>query len=47
VRASRNIAQSAGKDGWEKLPACRGRHPHLQRFYSCGRNLHLIGLWSK
>jgi hypothetical protein len=42
--ASRNIAESAGRAGWEKLPACRGRHPHLQRFYTCGKNLRLIVL---
>jgi hypothetical protein len=37
--ASRNIAEAAGRDGWEKLPVCRGRHPHLQRFETCGRQL--------
>jgi hypothetical protein len=42
--ASRNIAEAAGRDGWQKLPACRGRHPHLQRFYNCGKNLRLIVL---
>jgi hypothetical protein len=42
--ASRNLQQAAGRDGWEKLPACRGRHPHLQRFYGCGKKLHLIVL---
>ena len=42
--ASRNIADAAGRDGWESLPACRGRHPHLQRFESCGRPLKLMVL---
>ena len=41
---SRNIQEAAGRDGWEKLPACRGRHPHLQRFSPCGRPLRLIVL---
>ena len=40
--ASRNIAEAAGRDGWEKLPVCRGRHPHLQRFETCGRQLRLM-----
>ena len=42
--ASRNISAAAGRDGWEALPACRGRHPHLQRFDPCGRNLRLMVL---
>jgi hypothetical protein len=43
--ASRNIQETAGRDGGDKLPACRGRHPHLQRFYPCGeRRLRLIVL---
>lgn len=42
--ASRNIQDAAGKSGWEALPACRGRHPHLQRFENCGRNLRLMVL---
>lgn len=42
--ASRNIQQASGKDGWENLPGCRGRHPHLQRFEDCGRHLRLIVL---
>jgi hypothetical protein len=43
-QASRNIADAAGRDGWESLPACRGRHPHLQRFESCSRPLKLMVL---
>ncbi|MGH3274124.1 MAG: DrmB family protein [Streptosporangiaceae bacterium] len=43
-RASRSIQDAAGRDGWAKLPACRGRQPHLQRFVSCGKPLKLIVL---
>lgn len=42
--ASRSIAQAAGRSGWEVLPRCRGRHPHLQRFTGCGNRLHLMVL---
>jgi hypothetical protein len=42
--ASRNIQEAAGSNGWQKLPTCRGRHPHLQRFNPCGKNLRLIVL---
>jgi len=42
--SARNIQDAAGHDGWEKLPACRGRHPHLQRFSPCGNPLRLIVL---
>lgn len=41
---SRSIQEAAGSGGWEKLPPCRGRHPHLQRFYTCGKRLKLIVL---
>jgi hypothetical protein len=41
---ARNIQEAAGRDGWDKLPACRGRHPHLQRFTPCGKRLRLIVL---
>ncbi|MBR0730369.1 DUF1998 domain-containing protein [Bradyrhizobium japonicum] len=30
--ASRNMAHAFGKSGRETLPACRGRHPHMDRF---------------
>ena len=30
--ASRSLAQAFGKAGKENLPACRGRHPHLDHF---------------
>ncbi len=42
--ASRSVADASGRDGWEALPACRGRHPHLQRFEPCGQPLRLIVL---
>ncbi len=42
--AARNVSQASGKDGWEALPACRGRHPHLQRFEQCGKPLKLMVL---
>jgi hypothetical protein len=41
---SRNIQEAAAGSGWEKLPVCRGRHPHLQRFSPCGKRLRLIVL---
>lgn len=42
--ASRVISEAAGRDGWKKLPACRGRHPHLQRFEACSQPLKLVVL---
>ncbi|WP_411741389.1 MULTISPECIES: DrmB family protein [unclassified Rhodococcus (in: high G+C Gram-positive bacteria)] len=42
--SSRNVSQASGRDGWEALPTCRGRHPHLQEFEPCGRNLRLMVL---
>jgi hypothetical protein len=42
--ASRNMQNAAGKDGPAALPTCRGRHPHLQRFEPCGRDLRLMVL---
>ncbi|TVZ00013.1 DUF1998 domain-containing protein [Trebonia kvetii] len=41
---SRSLQEAAGSGGGDKLPACRGRHPHLQRFYQCGKRLKLIVL---
>ncbi|MCU8245359.1 DUF1998 domain-containing protein [Vibrio vulnificus] len=32
--AKRNLAQAFGKAGKDNLPACRGRHPHLDKFDS-------------
>lgn len=42
--ASRNVSAASGKDGSANLPVCRGRHPHMQRFESCGNELRLIVL---
>ncbi|WP_435242075.1 DrmB family protein [Streptomyces cucumeris] len=39
-----NIMDASGRDGWENLPRCRGRHPHLQQFSPCGKNLRLMVL---
>jgi hypothetical protein len=41
---SRGLRDALGRGGWENLPACRGRHPHLQRFYPCGKPLRLMVL---
>lgn len=42
--ASANIQRAAGRAGSQNLPACRGRHPHLQQFSRCGRPVRLIVL---
>ena len=42
--ASRSIAQAAGRAGMAVLPRCRGRHPHLQRFAGCDRQVRLMVL---
>jgi len=31
-KAKRNLAQAFGKAGKENIPACRGRHPHLDKY---------------
>ncbi|HEY6856873.1 MAG TPA: hypothetical protein VI194_11775, partial [Mycobacterium sp.] len=42
---SRSIHEASGSGGWENLPLCRGRHPHLQQFApSCGKPLKLTVL---
>lgn len=41
---SRSVTDAAGQDGWQALPRCRGRHPHLQQFTGCGRPLRLMVL---
>ena len=43
-KAARNLSEAAGRDGSKVLPRCRGRHPHLQRFTSCGKPLRLMVL---
>lgn len=40
----RSIQDATGRDGWENLPRCRGRHPHLQQFEDCGKRLRLMVL---
>jgi MrfA Zn-binding domain len=42
--AAGNIQRAAGRAGSANLPACRGRHPHLQQFGRCGKSLRLIVL---
>ncbi|MFD7008094.1 DrmB family protein [Rhodococcus jostii] len=42
--ASTNIQKASGRDGSDNLPRCRGRHPHLQRFETCGNPLTMIVL---
>lgn len=35
--AARSMAQAFGADGQTNLPACRGRHPHLNKYEEgCG-----------
>lgn len=33
--AARSLVHAFGKEGQENLPACRGRHPHLDKFEEC------------
>ncbi len=41
--ASKNMSQAFGQPGKENLPACRGRHPHLDRFDDdCGEQPRVI-----
>lgn len=42
--AAANMLEASGPDGWQHLPACRGRHPHLQQFGPCQRALRLMVL---
>ena len=44
--AIRNVQEASGLKGRTRLPRCRGRHPHLQRFEACGRPLRLMVLGS-
>lgn len=42
---SRNLQEATGRQGQQKLPSCRGRHPHLQQFTpGCDAPLRLIVL---
>jgi hypothetical protein len=40
--AERSMREAVGTGGEEKLPICRGRHPHLDRFEKCGENSKLM-----
>lgn len=42
--ARRNVSAAAGGEGYRQLPRCRGRHPHLQRYFPCGKRLRLMVL---
>ena len=42
--ARRQVQEASGRNAWEALPACRGRHPHLQQFEDCRRPLRLTVL---
>lgn len=45
--APRSMAQAFGKSGKENLPACRGRHPHLDMFEAkCGEEARAVLLGS-
>jgi hypothetical protein len=40
----RNVSEAAGTRGAANLPACRGRHPHLQTYSPCDKPLKLMVL---
>ncbi|MFB8032344.1 DISARM system phospholipase D-like protein DrmC [Streptomyces sp. NPDC056004] len=42
--ADRSMAEAMGKRGEQELPACRGHHPHLGTFDTCGENVRTIAL---
>lgn len=42
--ARSSMAQAFGREAWKKLPACRGRHPHLAVFEDCGAETRTLGL---
>ena len=33
--AQRGMLEATGRDAKQKLPSCRGRHPHLDAFFAC------------
>lgn len=41
---SRGMLEAVGPRSAEKLPMCRGRHPHLDAFYKCGQRGRLLML---
>ncbi len=44
--AARSLVHAFGKEGQENLPACRGRHPHLNKFEECDETPRTILLGS-
>lgn len=42
--ARMSMAQAFGQEAWKRLPACRGRHPHLASFEPCGAQTRTLGL---
>lgn len=42
--ARSSMAPAFGQEAWKKLPACRGRHPHLGVFEGCGAETRTLGL---
>ena len=40
--AARSLVHAFGREGQENLPACRGRHPHLNKFEKCDERLRAI-----
>lgn len=40
----RGMREATGRDAEKRLPYCRGRHPHLDAFYPCGRQGRLMML---
>lgn len=43
-RQSRGMREAVGPKAAEKLPMCRGRHPHLDAFYKCDQRGRLLML---
>ncbi|MEV0630530.1 DUF1998 domain-containing protein [Nonomuraea wenchangensis] len=41
-KAERNIREAMGRRGRERLPHCRGRHPHLGTFTGCQEQPHVL-----
>lgn len=41
---SRNMQLAQGRSGMERLPGCRGRHPHLGRYEACAEPSRLLVL---
>lgn len=43
-KARMSMAQAFGQAASKRLPACRGRHPHLAAFEPCGEQTRTLGL---